>query len=210
MANICSNFIHISGDGDQLEALSKRLKEQDPELLKTVPNFTVSTTSDYGIYTINDVTFEEEVVSFYFGSKNICPIAAIADLSIEYPGLEFDVHFDEPDCEYYGDALIMNGGYDENEMEEEEYLSKYNDEYIGTKALLESCSYEEFLRDYTHDNFFDEHPFGYLDKIVVERIKDKDLPRFINRQWNDKDAEEEYKQRLSGGSKVETEAQEVS
>jgi hypothetical protein len=203
MANICNNYIHISGDEGQLEALSTRLRDQDPKLIKTVPNFMVQPTSDYCIYSLNDIRFEKEVVSFCFGSKHKCPLNAIADLSTEYPDLEFNVHYEEVDCEYYGDALIVNGGYGENEMEEEEYLSKYNDEYIGTKALLESCSYEEFLRDYTHDNFFDEHPFGYLDKIVVERIEDKDLPLFINRQWNDMDAEEEYKLRLSGGSKVE-------
>lgn len=207
MANICSNYIHIFGNDEQLEALSKRLEEQDPELLKTVPNFTVCSTSDYGIYTLNDIRFEEEV-SFYFGSKYICPLAAITNLSSEYPDLEFNLHFEEAGCEYYGEATISDGSCYENQMEEDEYLSKYNDKYIDTKALLESCSYEEFLRDYTHDNFFDEYPFGYLDKIVVKRIKDKDLPFFMNREWNDKEAEEEYKRRLSGGSKVEPETQE--
>ena len=37
----------------------------------------------------------------------------------------------------------------------------------------------------------------------MKKIKDKDLALFINRQWFDDEAEEEFKRRLSGGSKVD-------
>lgn len=203
MANICSNFISITGDEAQLEALSKRLEEQDPELLKIVPNFTICPTSDYCINDPEDINNNSNEISFYFGSKSICPLNSIRNLSEQYPDLEFQLNFEEAAMEYFGTATIHDGGCSETEMEEIDYVEQHNDEYIGLLALLEACSYEEFLKEYTHGNFFEDYPFGYLDRHVVKRIEDKDLAKFINRQWFDDEAEKEYKSRLSGGSTKE-------
>ena len=201
MANICSNYCEISGPGEQMEALHKRLLDQDPVLLEAVPNFTICDTSDYCIYDSENISFNGNMLSIEFNSKNVCPLDDLATLSEEYPGLEFQLNFNEPDCEYYGSSSISNGSYSENMMEEKEYLESYNNTYIMELADLNNCSYDEFLEKYTHGNFFYEHPVAYIDRDVLDRIKDKDLAKFINRQWMDNKAEAEFKRRLSGGSK---------
>lgn len=208
MANICGNDIVISGDMDQLEALSKRLSDQDPALLQTVPNFTICSTSDYTINESADVSCDCGVISFYFGSKWSCPLEAITELSKEYPNLMFELSFEESAMDYFGTATISNGGCNENSMGELDYIEQYNEEYIDQLSTLNNLTYEEFVKTYTHDNFFDEHPFGYIDRAVVKKIKDEDLALFINREWFDDNAHEEYKRRLAGGSTEEPETEE--
>lgn len=208
MANICSNYITISGDSAQLEALSKRLKEQDPELLKILPNFTINNISDYCINSAEDIDDDGSEINFYFGSKYNCPLNGITELSSEYHELEFQLRFEEAANEYFGTAYICAGSCNEISMKEIDYLKQYNEEYIDQLLALESTPYEEFIKTYTHDNFFEEHPFGFIDRAVVKRIKDEDLALFINREWFDGKAHEEYKQRLTGGSTIEPETEE--
>jgi hypothetical protein len=49
MSNICSNDITISGDGAQLDLLYKKIIDQDPQLLRIMPNFSICSQSDYCI-----------------------------------------------------------------------------------------------------------------------------------------------------------------
>jgi len=201
MANICINFITITGDNNQLKALSKRLTEQDQTLLQIIPNFTINPISDY---CINDsINIENQIenegeIHFYFGSKWNCPLESITKLSEEYPNLTFELNFEESANEYFGIATITSSNCYENLITEQEYSEKFNPEYIDKLSDLQEYSYEDFVQNYTHSNFFDERPFKYLDRLVVKRIKDEDLVKFINRIWFDKEAKEEYKRRLSG------------
>lgn len=203
MANLCSNYIEISGPLEQLEALCKRILDQEPNLINLIPNFTIQEASDYSIYHRDEITIEGDMLCFSFGSKYVSPLDEITELSEEYPDLEFSLRFDEGGNDYYGTAGIMNGGCSENEMEEVDYIEAFHVDYIDQRDTMLAMPYDEFLKQYTHENFFDEYPFGYIDRHVVKRIKDNDLAKFINRQWFDDDAEAEYKQRLSGGSKKE-------
>lgn len=203
MANLCSNYIEISGPLEQLEALRKRILDQEPNLINLIPNFTIQEASDYSIYDRDEITLEGDMLCFSFGSKYISPLDEITELSEEYPDLEFNLRFDEGGNDYYGTAGIMNGGCSETEMEEIDYIEAFHADYIDKRDTMLKLSYDDFLKQYTHENFFDEYPFGYIDRHVVKRIEDNDLAKFINRQWFDDEAETEYKQRLSGGSKKE-------
>jgi hypothetical protein len=207
MANICSNFVTIIGDDDQLKALYKRLMDQDPTLIATVPNFEISDKSDYCILDKDNINWNEGELSFNFGSRYDCPFDEIGTLSTEYPDLEFSLFFDEAGNDYFGEAFIKDGSCDSNELEERAYCEKYHGNYKDELAAVKDCSYEDFLKNYTHDNFFEEHPYAMIDRDVVERIKDEDLALFISREWMDEDAKEEYHRRLSGGSTVEPETE---
>lgn len=202
MANLCNNYCEISGSDDQLEALWKRLIDQDAALLRVVPNFTIQESSDYCIYGEDCITRDQDGdICISFGSKWNCPLDGITSLSVEYPDLEFNFRFDEGDNDYYGTASIIDGSCTETEMEEVDYIEAFHVDYIDQRDSMLKLNYDEFVKSYTHDNFFDEYPFGCIDRHVVKRIKDKDLPKFLNRQWFDDEAEQEYKGRLSGGSK---------
>lgn len=204
MANICSNKLTITGEEPSLEALLKRLKEQDPALLVIVPNFTICSTSDYCIFDISNIEFEYDDISFPFGSKHACPLDSIATLSTEYPDLTFNVVYEESGTETYGEAYITNGSCNDTSLTELEYLEKHNDNYVIEHTALWEKNYESFVKEYTHGNFFDEHPYSYLDRDVLKRIKDEDLGLFINREWNDSQAASEFKQRLGRGSTEES------
>ena len=203
MANICSNHLEVTGDQEQLEALHKSLIDQDPALLKTVPNFTISNSCDYSINSGEYITFNDDVLCIDFGSKWNSPLDEIEELSNQYPDLVFEINFEECGNEVFGKAFIKNGSSDITEMEEIPYLEEFNSLYIMELEDLNNCTYEQFLEKYTHDNFFIEHPFGYIDRCVVARIEKKDLPKFINRQWFDEKAENEYKRRLTESSTVD-------
>ena len=62
--------------------------------------------------------------------------------------------------------------------------------------------YKEFLKEYAADPGFDEeggdHPMCLLDRHILARIKDKDLPLFVTRIWWD--CQDEFDQRLKGCS----------
>lgn len=103
---------------------------------------------------------------------------------------------------YFAEATIQDGSCDERSMEEKEYLKKHHWNFKEVLAELTNCSYEDFLKNYTHDNFFGEHPYSLIDRDIVDMIKEEDLALFINREWMDSDAEQEYKRRLSEGSTV--------
>jgi|WetSurMetagenome_2_1015567.scaffolds.fasta_scaffold50361_1 hypothetical protein len=200
MANICSNFLTITGDHDQLEPLHKRLMDQDPKLIATISNFEVSVHCDYCINDLEVIKYDSEKITLDFGSRYMCPIDELCEVSTEYPDLEFKVNFNESGNDYFGETSIQDGSDDTNELEERDYCETYDEFYKEQRAAVTDCSYEDFVKNYTHDNFFDEHPYAMIDHDVVKRIKDDDLPLFISREWVDEDAEAEYKLRLSGGS----------
>ena len=150
MANICSNYITISGDEDQLQALLKRLLDQEPSLLETTPNFEIAET-DFSIYSEGDIDYEgESDIQFRFGSKWKCPVNDIASLSTEYPELQFNIHYEECGCAIYGEVQIWDGSIAETELNERQYCEKYNDEYIEQLNQITSSTYEDFLKDYSH------------------------------------------------------------
>lgn len=208
MANICSNHITISGDTAQLEALLKRLLDQDQALIETVPNFTIDDANDFTIQDREDIYDNCGEIYFHFGSKWNCPLEDIETLSTEYPDLEFNLTFEEGGNDYFGTAYIQNGSCNETMMEAVEFIEEFHYDYISQRDEILEMPYSKFLKSYTHDNEFDEFPFGYLDRHIVKRIKEKDLPKFINRNWYDKEAETEFKLRLAGGSTKEPEPKE--
>lgn len=208
MANICSNLITISGDTSQREALLKRLLDQDQALIDTVPNFTIDDANDYTIQDRENISDNCGEITFSFGSKWNCPLEEIEALSTEYPDLEFNVTFEEGGNDYYGTAYIQDGSCNETMMDAVDFVEAYNVDYINQRDEMLNMPYDKFLESYTHDNEFDEFPFGYLDRHIVKQIKTKDLPKFINRSWYDKKAEAEYKRRMAGGSTKEPKTKE--
>jgi hypothetical protein len=203
MANICSNKITITGDEPSLEALLKRLIEQDPALLDIIPNFSFQAISG-DASDIEAQYFQEEEIGFSFNSKHSCPLDSITTLSSEYPDLNFHVVYEESGTDTYGEADIADGSCSDNSMNELEFLEKYNENYLDEKESLLNLSYEDFIERYTHENIFEDYPYTYLDREVLKRIKNEDLGLFINRQWNDEQALAGFKQRLESGSTIES------
>lgn len=200
MANLCGNHLSITGEGSSLYAFYTRLTGQDKALLETVPHFEIRDGNcDFCIYDKESVKLDDDGnIKIEFGSKWSCPIGEITELSSEYPDLIFDLVYQEGGMDRYGEVHIQDGSYDETKLSAEEYSRKYHEEYKAAYQRIKFSTYKSFVKNYSRGNFFDEFPFSYLDKVVLNRIKDDDLPLFINRQWMDEDVEEMYKRRLAG------------
>jgi hypothetical protein len=80
---------------------------------------------------------------------------------------------------------------------EEQYLERHDEEYQAEKKRIAESPYEEFLEEYTEWDVCSELKFAYLGKNIVARIKDTDLPLFINVEWEDEETERLYKNRYS-------------
>jgi hypothetical protein len=205
MSNICECYLTITGDYKDLEVLYNRLMDQDPTILETVPNFRINPKSDYCISSKDFIILKPKPnrMTISFCGRNLPPLEELSDLSSEYPELNFHLIYEEPGNEIFGEATISDGGYYNNEMEERAFMEAHNGGYKEERKSILELPYDEFVKEYTHGKFFEEHPYGWLDLDIVNRIKDKDLPLFINRQWMDSDAERIFKARLAGDSTVE-------
>jgi hypothetical protein len=70
-----------------------------------------------------------------------------------------------------------------------EFDGVYKDEY----DFITTGDYEDVVKAYSGDEEFN---FSDLEIYVVKRLKNKDMPLFVCRQWISKEANEEFSRRL--------------
>ena len=87
MANICSNTMEITGDEKGIEALAKKITDQDAELLKLFTWFEL-TDGDYGLWE-DTLQINPGSISFSYGSKWGPPSTEYISLVQTYPRLNF-------------------------------------------------------------------------------------------------------------------------
>ena len=76
-------------------------------------------------------------------------------------------------------------------------MERYDEDYQAEQRRIQELPYEEFLEEYTEWDVYDDPKYSYLGKAIVARIKDTDLPLFMNVEWMDDEAEQQYKNRYS-------------
>lgn len=77
---------------------------------------------------------------------------------------------------------------DDEKISDHDYSMKWDPEYNELYTFITEGDYDEVLEQYQEDN---EIAYSDLEKYLLERIKDEDLPLFINFEWYDKDRFEE-------------------
>lgn len=200
MANVCTNYLTIKGDSAVLDKLQERIRIQDADLLKLFMWFEKN--QAYGMYG-EPYRGAPDVLTLPFTSKWRPPTDELEDLSKEL-GLHISCVYEEPGMIFYGRVSFDAGEMSEDvSFDEESYLEDHDEDFKISKQDIQECSYEEFLEGYIQGFDWMEAEGGdprwcILEKYIVERIKDEDLALFINTEWQHKEAEKMYRERLTG------------
>lgn len=196
MANVCTNYMHMKGDPRRMDRLQKRLESQDKRLLKLFPWFEKDLS--YGMYSL--FRQNEATVIVYFTSKWRAPVDEIERLSKAF-GLEITCRYEEPGNRVYGRVCYDHGEMTEDRSyDEESWLEEENEDFRECKREIQEGSYENFIRDYKEgidwEDIGGSPQWSILEKYIVERIKDEDLPLFINTPWMSSEAQRMYSARF--------------
>jgi hypothetical protein len=80
-------------------------------------------------------------------------------------------------------------------------MELHDEDYIYEKKQIAELPYKEFLEEYAKWNdegeLDDEPKYTSLGKDIIARIKDDDLPLFMNVDWYDDAINQQYKDRYS-------------
>jgi hypothetical protein len=150
----------------------------------------------WGAYEVEEliVNGEEEIVYQY--QTAWCPPNGWLDkTSAMYPKLLFNNAWRSEGGEAGVLSICVDDGVEyQEDMSESEWLMTYDEEYKKEHDFIAEGDYKEVVVSYTKENFVQYH----FRKLLLDRIKDEDLPLFINFDWDgDEDVEEEYKERLT-------------
>jgi hypothetical protein len=207
MSNLCSNYVEIIGNDAAIRALSDKIdaiyaitdrKKLNEDNWYLCDAHTLH--CDYGMSNLQKNSDTE--ITFNICSRNSPPTANLYALSKEIPTLTITCLYEEPGMQLYGRLQYTEGSCIEDAVfTEEQWLEEHDDDYKFEKKNIAELPYDKFLDEYSKWNdegeLDDECKYRYLGKDIVARIKDDDLPLFINVEWNDDDAEQQYKERYS-------------
>lgn len=198
MANICSNYITLSGPTKDIKKLGGLIEKQDEALLKTFTWFEKG--CHYGLVDDLDNASNFIVITSKWGP----PIEGYIELSKSFPTLTFAVEYEECGNNVYGKVSFKAGEkFDDITRTEEDFLMEnapqsFNEELDDIAHM----PYKRFLKSYLkeietlEDDVEDIRCVPYIEKAVLKRIEDKDLPLFLNHTWQSDANETEYKRRL--------------
>lgn len=214
MANICSNYITITGNQTQLRTLANLIYTQDNHLSEKGYHHLIAgyygllanPKTEADIEKTNEVLTSVQCLGFSYDgeeiylditSKWVPPMDDMYKLIEEFPDLIINGHSEEPGNRAYSEFTISKEGQVEQQLEELDYLEKHGPEDFKEELNdIRNMPYEEFLKEYSSDEGYEDGPNDeYLDMEILKRIKPKDLPLFIHRRWLD-DAHEEYQKRV--------------
>lgn len=195
MANLCSNHMYITGPAEVIQDLARKIRDKDPNLLGLFPWFEL-TDNDYGLWKDTFIP-EEKSINLSFGSKWYFPTGPFDCLVTKYPRLTFVVNSEEPGMEIFQKITASEGMAHTENLSPIDYYTETNEDFASERRTLKEIDYEKFkdylLNDWTSDKYF---IYEYLEKEIVARIKDKDLPLFIGKEWLNSYTEELISQRL--------------
>jgi len=197
MANICTVYATITGDKPNLDELFEMIHAQSPMLTRKHPMLRDAETNkiEFGLYchqrNTDDITLTQ---SCRWSPRK----EDYTDLSNDYPTLNIEVAYEETANQVFGGFTVTGGScVESHELTEEQWLEGYDEDYQAELRRINELPYEEYLEEYTDWDVYDDPKYAYLGKAIVARIKDNDLPLFINVEWMDEETERLYKARYS-------------
>jgi len=174
----------IEGSKEEILPLRELIDKQDKDLLALFPWFEFSDGGDYGIWE-DCYTPEEESINISFGSKWSFPKDAFDTLVAKFPELVFEVSWEESGMDIYGKGSASEGLAHLEMITGLEYYLENNEDFAHEYKCLKEMPYEEFknyiLEDWEEEEI--EHPFNFLEEMIVKRLKDRDLPLFLGKEW---------------------------
>lgn len=197
MANICTVYATITGDKNNLDELFDMIHRQSPMLTRKHPMLQDAEANkiEFGLCCHQR---NEEDITLTQSCRWSPRREDYIDLSDDYPTLTIEVAYEETGEQVFGEFTITGGSCIEaHDLTEEQWLEGHDEDYQAELRHINELPYEEFLEKYTDWDVCSEPQYVYLGKAIVARIKDTDLPLFINVEWMDDVAEQQYKDRYS-------------
>lgn len=199
MANICSNYIEISGDQTQLDQLRKRIKEQDESLLEEI----YFLKQGDGLVQDPSEIDNEGKIRLDCSSKWSPPEEALSKLSAIYPLLCIQVRYRGTGA--YGILIYQEGNCVlDTPMDQESYVEEFDEAYKELINDIAESDYQDFTSRYLltmvdlQDN---PETFDYpnlIERKILARVKDEDLPLLIGYTWFSKANQTEFEKRIKG------------
>jgi hypothetical protein len=190
--------VTIRGSEEQIAELYDKLENQDPKLLKQLPMLTDAESGkvEFGMHSL--VCKDDTTLYITQSCKWHPKIEDYIDLNDLFDTLRIKVAYEEGANNVYGEFLVEGGSCQESvELTEEQWREGHDEDYQAELKRIQELPYEEFLEEYSDWDCTEEPQYVYLEKKILERIKDEDLPLFVNVEWRDEDVEQAYKNRFS-------------
>lgn len=198
----------ITGELSQINDLRDKIVKQDEGLIKIFTWFETETKPGNWYGLINDLEelAEDEgaAISLEYTTKWNPPTDELIALSAAYPELTIENEYAESGNNVYGEHTFRNGTCIFNRpMTTEEYLLEDGD-FGALIENIKTCTYKKFLKEYLPDmeNLEDNDPSyrapGIVEKYILNRLKNKDLPLLVNHSWHSEDNQKEFETRLKG------------
>lgn len=175
-------------------------KKRSEELIKKygADNWYDWNTSNWGTkwnaYSVSDVEEIEGGLRYKFDTAWSPPTGWLDKTAQLFPSLKFvDTFINEGGGAGRITIHVDEGIEEEEELEDIEWKLEYNEDFREKYNLIKEGNYEEII-EYWKD--MDEIEDSDLAKPLLDRIKDEDLPIFLNFEWYHDGVEEEYKERL--------------
>ena len=207
-------------------ALGDKIKSQDSDLEELFPWFLAGNGRCYGLVDdVGDIICEDRYIKLEFDCKWRPPVSVmycgpvsvmycgrvfseqallrddLKKLSDAYPDYLIEVVYREPGMVLYGKVKYRGGACIESvSFTKEEYLDAYDEEYNDLVGGIEEEEYENFLKD--HDKYLKDLEDFYpqysdlVEKHILKRFKDGDLPLLVGYKWIDADNLKEFERRL--------------
>jgi len=215
MPNWCYNNLEINGDEKSIRALRERAVEKDekgninifsfekfvptpPEKLKDgdwydwrCANWGTKWNTDEPSFGSDENRYD--YLAYNFDTAWSPPVEFIEKLSGMYPSLTFKMTFEEGGCEIYGEVTYENGECtDQKEYTWEQWLEQ-NEDYMAFKEEVMEMTSEQAIKALEEHSNDIEH-WSPIEKLILSKIEDKDLPLLINHDWFD--CNDEYIERM--------------
>lgn len=179
MANLCSNYLEITGNEKDISIITKKIEKQNKNLIDIFPWFEFSK-YNYGLWK-DCFTPAKKSICLSFGSKWNFPFDELQNLVKHYPTLTFEAIYEEPSMEIFGKVHAKNNDYIETRMKPLEYFSEYNEDFATKRECIEELPYDEFLKYTLEFDYEKDFTYPYLIPLIIERIKKEDLSLFVNK-----------------------------
>ncbi len=176
MAHVCTNTLRIYGEREKIVAFYKKIEAQDD--LEIFKYFII--TDGYDLY---ELECYHDSIYVEFGSKDKFPFESFQNLVKEYPFFEFTGHFEESNNKYFGEVQGIEGVVTSTNLKGLDFYSKYDEEFDTLHFSVLNTPHEklhEFAMDDKSGWDSDWRYIEYLEPILINRIKQEDLPLFLD------------------------------
>ena len=195
MANICTCCVEITG---QVDELRKGIQSQDTGLIELFPWFSMESWLETPL---DNISVDENNLSLVFSCDVAPPYGGLHALSKAYPDCTIKVQYEEILCEVFG-FLTYSGAVlvEDKILTTEEFLRENDSEFQVLVAKIEESTYDKFLGSFMDllDGTADRWFSCIVEKLILNQLKNIDLPLLLNHKWADHKNQDEFEKRLKG------------